>query len=106
MKLWNSKLISILIKKGAIEWHRHVFERMLERGISRCDVTDVLITGEVIEDYPSDYPYPSVLMHGKLGEKPLHVVAAFDSGQEVIYIITAYFPDAVHFMSDYKTRRK
>lgn len=93
------------VQKGAIEWHRHALERMLERGVSRRDVIDTLLTGEIIEEYSSDYPYPSILILGKPGGVPLHVVAALDHDQEYIYIITAYYPDSVHFLDDCKTRR-
>ena len=102
----NSEHFSAAIQKGTVEWHRHALERMLERGVSRRDVMDVLLTGEIIEEYPTDYPCPSVLMLGKPHDIPLHVVAAFDDELETIYIITAYCPDVLHFLDDYKTRRK
>ena len=105
MSLLNSKLFLPLIQKSAIEWHRHALERMLERGISRREVTDALLTGEVIEDYPSDHPYPSFLVYGNPGGKPLHVVVAYDQEHEMLYIITAYCPDTLHFLDDYRTRR-
>jgi len=105
MNLLNSKLFLSLIQKAAVEWNRHALERMLERGISRQEVTDVLLTGEVIEDYPSDRPYPSFLMYGKSAGKSLHVVSAFDQEHEILYIITAYLPDTLHFLDDYRTRR-
>ena len=35
--------------------------RMFERGITEEDVAHVLSTGEVIEEYPDDLPYPSRL---------------------------------------------
>ena len=35
-----------------------------------------MAAGEVIEDYPHDYPYPSRLILGWCGSRPLHVVAA------------------------------
>lgn len=103
---WNPELFLSAIEKSTIEWNRHALERMMERGISRRDVMDVLLTGEVIEEYSSDYPNPSILMLGKPGGVPLHVVAAFDDNQEILYIITAYCPDVLHFLDDFKTRRK
>jgi hypothetical protein len=106
MTLPNKELLVSIINNGAIEWHRHALERMMERGISRREVFDVLLAGEVIEEYPSDYPHPSILMLGKPYDTPLHVVAAFDSEQSTVYVITAYYPDTVHFLDDYKTRRK
>jgi hypothetical protein len=78
----------------------------MERGISRHDVKEVLLAGEVIEEYSADFPCPSILMLGKPGKTPLHVVAAFDSVLETLYVITAYCPDAAHFLDDNKTRRK
>jgi pentatricopeptide repeat protein len=38
------------IKNGKIEWQRHVLERMMERGISRDTVKEVLLSGEIIEE--------------------------------------------------------
>ena len=105
MPFSNLEQFSAAIQKGAVEWHRHALERMLERGIARRDVMDVLLTGDVIEEYPTDYPYPSVLMLGKPHGMPLHVVAAFDDDLKTVYIITAYSPDVLHFLDDYKTRR-
>lgn len=53
----------------------------------------VLPTGEVIESYPNDLPYPSKLMLGWRGNRPLHVVAAdnLESGETIV--ITVYEPD-------------
>lgn len=93
------------IKKGKIEWHRHALARMLERGISRQAVKQVLLEGEIIESYQSDCPYPSALIFGTVDGEPLHVVAAFDKTNGIIYIITAYRPDQIHFLDDYRTRR-
>jgi hypothetical protein len=94
------------LQNDTIEWHRHALERMMERGISRRDIIDVLHSGIIIEEYLLDYPFPSMLLFGKSGGKPLHVVAAFDSQTKTVYVITAYFPDVVHFLDDYKTRRQ
>ncbi|MBI3756216.1 MAG: DUF4258 domain-containing protein, partial [Deltaproteobacteria bacterium] len=77
-----------------------------ERGISRDTVKEVLKSGEIIEDYPDDKPYPSGLFLGWIEGGPLHVVAAFDFSAGWCFIITAYKPDLEHFESDYKTRRQ
>ena len=37
---------------------------MQERDISRADVKNGIATGEIIEDYPEDYPNPSCLIFG------------------------------------------
>jgi hypothetical protein len=36
----------------------HAIQRMFQRGIDGDDVRHVLTTGEVIERYPNDTPYP------------------------------------------------
>jgi hypothetical protein len=56
----------------------HAIQRMFERGIDEADVRAVLITGEVIEDYPADTPYPSCLLLGWRGIRPLHLVLQRD----------------------------
>ena len=42
----------------------HAIQRMFERSVTRADVREVLATGEVIEQYPDDTPYPSRLILG------------------------------------------
>jgi hypothetical protein len=94
------------IEAGHIEWQLHALERILERGVSRSNVFAVLHSGEQIEDYPDDKPFPSALFLGWIGNEPLHVVAALDLASRWAYIITAYRPDLEHFEPDFKTRRK
>ncbi len=40
----------------------HAIQRMAQRGIRVEDVRRILETGQVIEDYPNDFPYPSALV--------------------------------------------
>lgn len=100
-----SDLLQDAIKEGRIEWQRHALEKMMERGISRKTVKDVLLNGEVIESYPDDKPFPSALFLGWVNNQPLHVVGSLDSMTGWCFIITAYKPDLEHFESDYQTRR-
>lgn len=98
--------IKTAVECGCIEWQSHALARMLERGISREIVQHVLLTGDVIEDYPDDRPYPSALFLSVVEGEPFHVVAAFDSQSGYCFIITAYSPDLEHFEPDHKTRRR
>lgn len=94
-----------LCKQSTIKWSAHCLERMQERDISRIDVKNCIMNGEIIEDYPMDYPHPSCLIYGyTLSDKVLHVVAGTDNAN--IYIITAYFPNFEKFQEDLKTRRE
>ncbi len=98
-------LLQDTIQNGRIEWQRHALEKMMERGISRKAVKEVLLNGEIIENYPDDKPYPSALFLRWTNNQPLHVVVSFDSMTGWCFIITAYKPDTEYFESDYKTRR-
>ncbi|MFW5670600.1 MAG: DUF4258 domain-containing protein [Acetivibrio ethanolgignens] len=75
-----------------------------ERYISRIDVKKCIMEGEIIEDYPDDYPHPSCLIFGdnNVG-KIIHVVVGTD--EEYVYIITAYYPNTEKFDKDLRRRR-
>ncbi len=57
----------------------HAIQRMFERKVDADDIRHVLATGEVIEDYPTDTPYPSCLVLGWRGTRPLHIVVAYNT---------------------------
>lgn len=72
-----------------IKWTQHCLERMQERDIFRADIKNCVMYGEIIEDYPNDFPHPSCLIFGhSVDNKVIHVVAGTDA--EYIYFITAY----------------
>ena len=82
----------------------HAAERFRQRGIKVKDIRNAVKTGEIIEQYPEDYPYPSCLLMGlSVKAQPLHVVMS-DEGN-ASRIITAYFPDVDKWESDLKTRK-
>lgn len=84
---------------------KHCLKRLGQRGIDIADAEHIMKTGELIEDYPDDYPFPSGLLFGRTEKgEPLHVVCALGDGQ--LYLITAYRPDLTKFKPDLKTRRK
>ena len=83
---------------------QHCRKRFAERGISIEDIRFVFKTGEIIEQYPDDTPFPSCLILGYSGERALHVVASVD--EELIYIITAYSPNPDKWEPDRKTRKE
>jgi len=98
------KMLKVL-EIGTIEWRKHALERMLQRGISRNEVKETLLFGEIIENYETDVPFSSALFfHFKT--KAIHVVASLDEENKIVYVITAYLPDSVHFNEDLKTRRE
>jgi hypothetical protein len=83
----------------------HAIERMFERGISAEAVHQILETGEVIENYPEDYPYPSCLVLGWHKNRPLHIVAAINTAGHETIVITAYEPNLEEWEDGFKRRR-
>jgi hypothetical protein len=75
--MYQDQLVDI-IKQGGIEWSAHALRRMLEQRISRAAVKNIICTGELIEDYPDDTPFPSGLFFGIWQNQPLHVVISYD----------------------------
>jgi hypothetical protein len=64
-----------------------------------------VLNGEIIEDYPDDFPFPSSLILGKDKEgRPIHSVWAFAEKYNIAILITAYIPDANEWI-DYKRRK-
>ena len=100
----NIEIVQNLYRTAKIKWSTHCLERMQERDISIDDVGDCIMSGEIIEDYPDDFPHPSCLIFGyAIHHKVLHTVVGYDG--EVLHIITAYYPNTIKFMEDLKTRR-
>jgi len=96
--------IACLCETRALRWTSHILERIFQRGISADDVKNVLVSGEIIEQYPSDYPFPSCLILGRTeAEKALHVVCGSNGAE--LWLITAYFPDSAEWSEDYRQRR-
>ena len=94
-----------MVSAGQIKWTVHSLEKMGERDISIADVKNCIAHGEVIEEYPHDFPFPSCLIYGKAEDgRIIHVVAGYNS--DTIFIITAYIPNTDKFADDFKTRRK
>ena len=83
----------------------HAVRRMFERAISDDDVRHVLTTGEVIEEYPADLPYPSRLVSGMREGRPLHVVAAENTAEDETIVITAYEPDPGLWQPGFRERK-
>ena len=77
---------------------------MAERDISVPDVRAVLESGDVIASYPDDKPYPSNLVLGVVGARPLHVVAAEDPEGGPTFIVTVYEPDAAQWDATFRRR--
>lgn len=83
----------------------HAAERCRQRGITTRDLRSVIFSGEIIEFYPDDYPFPSYLICGKdASERIIHVCMSNEgTGSK---IITAYLPSLERWSSDFKSRKE
>jgi len=73
--------------------------------ITTDEIRNVILKGEIIEDYPEDKRGHSCLMLG-FGDKkrPVHIVCA--PKDEYLAVITAYIPAAKQWKNNFKTRKK
>ena len=83
----------------------HAKNKIEERQIKIRDIKNAVINGEIIEQYPDDYPYPSCLICGKtLTGEVMHIVMS-DEGHSS-RIITAYYPASEKWTIDFKRGKK
>ena len=102
--LINIETIKKYIRKRQVYWTKHCLNRLNKRGILISDIKNAINTGKIIEYYYDDYPYPSCLILGyNLNNRILHIVCGISN--DLIHIITAYYPDSNKWEEDMKTRR-
>ena len=89
-----------------ITFSQHAFTRMFEREISPEVVKRAARMGAVIENYPDDQPYPSVLLLHFEDGRALHIVAGVDDAESTCHIVIVYWPDPNLWSADFRTRRK
>jgi hypothetical protein len=83
----------------------HAIQRMFERQISPEDIRSVVESGETIQKYPDDTPYPSRLILGWKQQRPIHVVVADNEADDEKIIVTVYEPDLAQWTDDFKRRK-
>ena len=83
----------------------HAAERFRQRGIKARDIKCTVDNGEIIEQYPDDYPFPSCLIYGHDENGNVLHVCMSDEGS-ASRIITAYYPDTEKWSNDLKKRKE
>ena len=78
----------------------HLLTRMRQRSIRLQDIKSALMSGEIIEQYPDDYPFPSCLV----AAENIHIVCSID--EKGLYIITAYRPSPDQWEANGKKRKE
>ena len=97
----NITTIKNLCTDETIEVTQHILLRFQQRSISYSEIKQVILSGEIIEEYPNDYPYPSCLILGKTNNnRILHIVVGI--GENKLWLITAYIPDPTRWSDDFR----
>ena len=89
-----------------VTFSRHAVQRMFACGLAEPPVASLVVSGDVIEDYPTDFPYPSCLLLGVIGGLPVHVVVARDPTSETCIVVTVYVPSTLRWSADYRVRKQ
>jgi hypothetical protein len=73
--------------------------------IHEREVFEAVRSGKVIENYPDDEPYPSILVYGRtITGRPIHVVCAYADADDLAIVITVYEPDPARWL-DFERRK-
>ncbi len=79
------------ILKSEHRFSEHAVKRMIKRSIERFEVEEVIVYGEIIEEYPEDKYSPSCLIYGKTKNgRDLHVQVSLPPK---VVVITTYEPN-------------
>jgi len=94
------------IRNSRVRITDHADEEAVDDELTFDEIYFSVMHGEIIEDYPSDKPYPSCLVMGRnFAGEPIHSVWAYNSGNGWAVMITVYRPDPARWI-DWKVRGK
>ncbi|NTV45905.1 MAG: DUF4258 domain-containing protein [Chlorobiales bacterium] len=94
------------IRNNRIRITDHTDEETHSDQLTFEEVIIRVVNGEIIEDYPTDKPFPSCLIYGEnYKREPIHSVWAYNPENKWAVLITVYRPDPDRWI-DWKTRRK
>ena len=103
--LLNIEIIKKYLEQKKVDWTKHCLNRLNQRNIQISDVKTAINNGKIIEFYYNDYPYESCLILGySVNKKIIHIVCGIS--EDILHIITAYYPNTNKWENDMKTRRK
>ena len=94
------------IRSGRIRITNHAFEEAIYDGLVFDGIFYSVLTGEIIEQYIEDLPYPSVLINGSdFSLNCLHTVWAYNKVNKYSVLITVYKPDPAKWVEDFRRRQ-
>jgi len=93
------------IQYGRIRITDHADEEAQNDGLSYEEIFFSVFTGDIIEHYPDDKPYPSCLVYGSTFKgEPVPSVWAYNKETKWAVLITVYRPDPAKWI-DWRKRR-
>ena len=94
------------IRNGQVRITDHADEEATDDDLSFDEIYYSVTQGEIIEDYPTDKPFPSCLIMGKnFSGQAIHSVWAYNPKNHWAVLITVYRPDPNRWI-DCKVRVK
>lgn len=91
------------LSMGEYHWRRHAIQRSIERGIAEEETVEAILSGEIIEEYPTDKYGSSCLILGRTKTgRTLHVQCSLPP---TVWIITLYEPNSEEWI-DLRTRKR
>ncbi|PTL36645.1 hypothetical protein CLG94_02900 [Candidatus Methylomirabilis limnetica] len=97
-----------LVAEGRYEFSKHAEREREADMISTTELEEALKRCDIIENYPDDPRWPSCLVLGFSGQRPIHAVCSVKRDPEELFLITVYDPSKrpEHWMDRYKRRRR
>lgn len=94
------------IRAGRVRIADHAEEEVRADSLSYDEIETSVFNGEVIEQYPTDKPFPSCLVSGQAesGEW-VHSVWAYNEGNRWVVLVTVYRPDPGRWLDGRERRR-
>ncbi|MGC1377389.1 MAG: DUF4258 domain-containing protein [Anaerolineales bacterium] len=93
------------IRANRVNITQHARQEAREDHLHLDEIFDSTQNGEVIEDYPTDAPYPSCLIYGQNQDgHPVHSVWAYATDRQIAVLVTVYRPDPNRW-TDWKIRK-
>ena len=95
-----------VLGEGKVVISNHADEEAQNDELSFDEVYFSANHGEIIEEYPTDRPYPSCLVYADtFSGDPVHSVWGYNGRTGFVVLITVYRPDPTLWAEDWKTRR-
>jgi hypothetical protein len=103
----NLENIIDAIRHSRIRITDHADEEAQADHLSFDQVFISVFQGEIIEEYPTDRPYPSCLIYGEtFSKEPVHSVWAYNPENRWAVLITVYRPDPERWINWRRRRPK